>query len=83
MAVRAAASAAKGNRIDFADVRTVQGELIPPLRALLDKALEEPVPLESLPEGLHLHSVTIAENGIEAHFTGCSVTFRPSSSSTA
>ncbi|MEU6619773.1 LmeA family phospholipid-binding protein [Streptomyces litmocidini] len=81
--VRAAASAAKGNRIAFADVRTVQGELIPPLRALLDKALEEPVALENVPEGLHLRSVTIAENGIEARFTGRSVTFRPSSSSTA
>ncbi|MEU7513685.1 DUF2993 domain-containing protein [Streptomyces sp. NPDC042898] len=81
--VSAAVSVAKGNRIAFADVRTVQGELIAPLKALLDKALEEPVPLESVPEGLHLRSVTIAENGIEAHFTGRSVTFRPSSLSTA
>ncbi|WP_104780434.1 MULTISPECIES: LmeA family phospholipid-binding protein [Streptomyces] len=81
--VSAAVSAAKGNRIAFTDVRTVQGELIPPLRALLDKALKEPVPLENVPEGLHLRSVTTAENGIDAHFTGRSVTFRPSSSSTA
>ncbi|AJF69177.1 hypothetical protein SVTN_37790 [Streptomyces vietnamensis] len=80
--VSAALSAAKGNRIAFADVRTVKGELIPPLKALLDKALEEPVPLENVPEGLHLRSVT-TENGIDARFTGRSVTFRPSSSSTA
>ncbi len=81
--VSAAVSAAKGNRIAFTDVRTVQGELIAPLKALLDEALEEPVPLENVPEGLHLRSVTTAENGIEAHFTGRSVTFRQGSSSAA
>ncbi|NXY95173.1 DUF2993 domain-containing protein [Streptomyces sp. BR123] len=81
--VSAAVSAAKGDRIAFTDVRTVQGELIPPLKALLDKALEEPVPLENVTKGLHLRSVTTTENGIDARFTGHSVTFRPSSSSTA
>ncbi|KOY55558.1 hypothetical protein ADK59_24175 [Streptomyces sp. XY332] len=81
--VSGAVSAAKGDRIAFTDVRTVQGELIPPLKALLDKALEEPVPLENVPKGLHLRSVTTTENGIDARVTGHSVTFRPSSSSTA
>lgn len=77
--VSAAVSAVNGNRIAFTDVRVVQGELLPPLRALLDKALEEPVPLRNIPEGLHLRSVATTESGIDARFTGRSVTFRPAS----
>ncbi|MCX5556505.1 DUF2993 domain-containing protein [Streptomyces sp. NBC_00038] len=79
--VGAAVSAAPGNRIAFSDVRVVQGELLPPLKTLLDKALEEPIPVRNVPEGLHLRSVTTTANGIDARFTGRSVTFRPSSSS--
>ncbi|MFE2271918.1 DUF2993 domain-containing protein [Streptomyces lavendulae] len=81
--VSAAVSAAKGDRMAFTDVRTIQGELIPPLKALLGKALEDPVPLENAPEGLRLRSVTATENGIDARVTGRSVTFRPRSSYTA
>ena len=80
--VSAAVSAATGNRIAFTDVRTVQGELLPPLKALLDKALQEPIPLENVPQGLHLRSVTTTRDGVDADFTGHSVTFRPDSSST-
>ncbi|MEU1405751.1 DUF2993 domain-containing protein [Streptomyces sp. NPDC005728] len=79
--VSTAVSAASGNRIAFTDVRVAQGELIPPAKALLGKALTEPVPLRNIPEGLHLRSVTTTENGINARFTGKSVTFHPSSSS--
>ncbi|MFD3924769.1 DUF2993 domain-containing protein [Streptomyces sp. NPDC058614] len=80
--VSAAVSVADGNRIAFSDFRVTEGELIPPVKALLDKALEEPVPLRGIPEGLHLRSVTTTEKGISARFTGKSVTFRPSSTST-
>jgi len=79
--VSAAVSAAGGNRIAFTDVRAEQGELLPPLKSLLDKALDEPIPLQNVPEGLRLRSVTTSEDGIDARFTGRSVTFRPDSSS--
>ncbi|WP_031475414.1 hypothetical protein [Streptomyces bicolor] len=62
-------------------VRVTEGELVPPAEALLDKALEAPVPLHNIPEGLRLRSVTTTADGIEARFTGKSVTFRPSSTS--
>ncbi|MFI8324408.1 DUF2993 domain-containing protein [Streptomyces sp. NPDC085529] len=79
--VSAAVSAATGNRIAFTDVRTVPGELLPPLRTLLDRALDDPVPLENVPEGLHLRSVTTTRDGIDAAFTGRSIAFRRGSSS--
>ncbi|MGI5380376.1 DUF2993 domain-containing protein [Streptomyces sp. CA-251387] len=81
--VSAAVSAASGNRIAFTDVRAEQGELLPPLKSLLDKALDQPIPLRNIPEGLRLRSVTTTEDGIDARFTGRSVTFRPDSSSSA
>ena len=79
--VSAAVSAAGGNSIAFTDVRAEQGELLPPLKSLLDRALDEPIPLRNVPEGLRLRSVTTSEDGIDARFTGRSVTFRPDSSS--
>ncbi|MDT7842009.1 LmeA family phospholipid-binding protein [Streptomyces justiciae] len=79
--VSAAVSSASGNRIAFTDVRAVDGELLPPLKALLDKALKKPIPLQNVPQGLRLCSVTPTEDGIDARFTGRSVTFRPDSSS--
>ncbi|MGW1781183.1 hypothetical protein ACWCQQ_18865 [Streptomyces sp. NPDC002143] len=36
-----------------------------------------PIPLRNVPKGLHLRSVTTAEDGIGARFTGRSVAFRP------
>ncbi|MDW6059416.1 DUF2993 domain-containing protein [Streptomyces sp. FXJ1.4098] len=81
MTVSAAVSAASGNRIAFTDVRVTRGELIPPAKALLDRALREPVPLQNIPEGLRLRSVTATESGISAHFTGKAVTFRPGATS--
>ncbi|WP_210584603.1 DUF2993 domain-containing protein [Streptomyces sp. GESEQ-35] len=77
--VSAAVSAASGNHIAFTDIRVAQGELIPPAKALLDKALEEPVPLRNIPEGLRLQSVTTSQSGISGRFTGEAVTFRPGS----
>ncbi|MHC3468042.1 LmeA family phospholipid-binding protein [Streptomyces sp. 7R007] len=79
--VSAAVPAAGGNRIAFGDVRAEQGELLPPLKSLLDQALGEPVPLRNVPDRLRLRSVTTSEDGIGARFTGRSVTFRPDSSS--
>ena len=83
--VSAAVSAESGSRIAFTDVRAARGELIPPVKALLDKALDEPVPLRNVTEGLRLRSVTAPADGIVARFTGRSVTFRSGtgSSSTA
>ncbi|MFC8363897.1 DUF2993 domain-containing protein [Streptomyces griseorubiginosus] len=78
--VSAAVSAASGNRIAFTDVRAEQGELLPPLKSLLDKVLNEPVALRNVPEGLHLRSVSTTEDGIDARFTGRSVAFHPDSS---
>ena len=79
--VSAATSAASGNRIAFTDIRVIRGELIPPAKALLDAALREPIPLENIPEGLRLRSVTATESGISARFTGKAVTFRPGATS--
>ncbi|AKJ09754.1 hypothetical protein ABB07_06875 [Streptomyces incarnatus] len=81
--VSAAVSTVSGNRIAFSDIRVTQGELIPPAKALLDKALSKPIPLQNVPDGLRLRSVTPTESGVDARFTGTSVTFRPSSSSAA
>ncbi|MFF4257068.1 DUF2993 domain-containing protein [Streptomyces sp. NPDC001663] len=79
--VSAAVSAASGNRVAFTDLRVTRGELIPPAKAMLDRALKDPIPLQNVPKGLRLRSVTATEHGIDARFTGKSVTFRPSSSS--
>ncbi|MGW0191557.1 LmeA family phospholipid-binding protein [Streptomyces sp. NPDC003362] len=83
VAVSVAVSAASGNRIAFTGLRAVQGELLPPLKSLLDKALAEPIPLQNVPKGLRLRSVTTTEDGIDARFTGRSVTFRPGAPSGA
>jgi|GEM_PF-2726248 len=79
--VSAAVSVASGNRIAFTGVRAERGELFPPLKSLVVKVLEQPVPLRNIPEGLRLRSVTTTEDGIDVRFTGRSVTFRPDSSS--
>ncbi|MFJ8636909.1 LmeA family phospholipid-binding protein [Streptomyces sp. NPDC093568] len=81
--VSAAVSAASGNRIAFTDVQAERGELLPWLKSLLDKALDQPITLRNIPEGLRLRSVTTTEDGIDARFTGHSVTSRPDSSSSA
>lgn len=75
--VSTAVGSAPGNRIAFTDVRVTEGELIPPAKALLNEALDEPLPLQNIPEGLQLQSVTTAKDGIKADFSGESVTFRP------
>ncbi|MFJ8629241.1 DUF2993 domain-containing protein [Streptomyces sp. NPDC093568] len=79
--VSAALLAAPGNRIAFTDVRAGQGELLPPLKEVIDRALEEPIALRSVPRGLRLRSVGTSPDGIDARFTGSSVTFRPDDTS--
>ncbi|MEU5893894.1 DUF2993 domain-containing protein [Streptomyces sp. NPDC047461] len=79
--VSTAVSVPSDNRIAFTDVRIAEGYLPPPGRAVLDKALAEPVVLHSIPEGLHLRSVAATTTGLDARFTGDKVTFRPDTSS--
>ncbi|MFJ1968888.1 DUF2993 domain-containing protein [Streptomyces sp. NPDC087903] len=70
-------SAASGNRVAFRDFRVTGGALPAAGQALLDRVFEQPIPLRSIPEGLRLRSVTTTATGIDAHFSGESVTFRP------
>ncbi|MFJ9822514.1 hypothetical protein ACIRU3_46410 [Streptomyces sp. NPDC101151] len=53
-----------------------------PAEALLDSIFANPIPLRNIPEGLHLRSVTPTASGVDARFTGRTVTFRPDSSAT-
>ncbi|WP_238431622.1 hypothetical protein [Streptomyces cavernae] len=46
-----ASALAEGNRIALTDVRAVRGELLASLTALLNKPLEDLVPLENVSEG--------------------------------
>ncbi|MGM1075137.1 DUF2993 domain-containing protein [Streptomyces althioticus] len=78
--VSAAVRAVSGNRVRFTDVRVTHGNLPPSARRLLDRFFSEPVPLRNIPEGLHLRSVTPTATGLDAHFTGETVTYRPQSS---
>ncbi|MFB6770694.1 DUF2993 domain-containing protein [Streptomyces sp. NPDC056337] len=74
--VSTAVAAVSANRIAFTDLSVTSGRLPAAGQALLAKALAEPVQLHSIPEGLHLRSVTVAPSGLNAHFTGDTVTFR-------
>ncbi|MDR6979973.1 hypothetical protein J2X68_006711 [Streptomyces sp. 3330] len=74
-------SAASGNRIAFDDFQVEGGALPAAGEALLDRAFEQPIPLRNIPEGLTLRSVTTTATGLEARFTGRSVTFRPGQAS--
>ncbi|MFF0088211.1 DUF2993 domain-containing protein [Streptomyces canus] len=79
--VSTAVSAASGNRVAFTDLRVAQGEPPAPARAALERIFADPIPLRNIPEGLHLRSVTPTASGLDAHFTGRTVTFRPDSPS--
>ncbi|MGI3229298.1 LmeA family phospholipid-binding protein [Streptomyces sp. GTA36] len=70
-------SAVSGNRIAFEDFRVTSGVLPDAGEALLDKVFEEPIQLRNIPDGLSLRSVTTTTDGLTAHFSGKSVTFRP------
>ncbi|MFJ5259374.1 DUF2993 domain-containing protein [Streptomyces sp. NPDC088387] len=74
--VTTSVSAVSGNRIAFRDFEVTGGALPAAGSALLDRVFEEPVPLENIPDGLHLRSVTAQANGLNARFTGREVTFR-------
>lgn len=81
VSVDARVSAATGNRIALKDVRVTEGVLSPAVRALPVPALEEPVLLRNIQEGLRLRSVTTTAEANRADFTGWAVTFRPDSRS--
>lgn len=75
----ATVSVASGNRIAFKDFDVVGGPLPAAGSAVLDKVFQRPVQLRNIPDGLRLRSVTTTADGISAHFSGRSVTFRPES----
>ncbi|MFB8085130.1 DUF2993 domain-containing protein [Streptomyces sp. NPDC055992] len=75
--VSTAVEADSANRIAFTDLSVTQGELPTAGRVLLAKLLAEPIQLRNIPEGLRLRSVTVAPSGLDAHFTGDTVTFGP------
>ncbi|MFE6746469.1 DUF2993 domain-containing protein [Kitasatospora purpeofusca] len=62
--------------IGIDDVR-LSGNVPPTAGALLGKALEREVPLDSLPEGLALQSVAVTDDGIVALMSGHDVELRP------
>jgi hypothetical protein len=43
---------------------------------LLGQVFAEPIAPQNIPDGLRLRSVTTTEQGLTAHFSGKSVTFR-------
>ncbi|MER5790797.1 DUF2993 domain-containing protein [Streptomyces sp. NPDC001980] len=68
-------STASGNRIAFKNFKVTGGPLSAAAETILDKAFEQPIQLQNIPDGLHLRSVTTTETGLTAHFSGTSVTF--------
>ncbi|MET7455965.1 DUF2993 domain-containing protein [Streptomyces sp. NPDC005574] len=75
-------SAASGNRVALRRPR-INGAALPAAgQALLDRAFERPVPLRNIPDGLRLRSVTTTPTGLDALFSGESVTFRPDDAAT-
>ncbi|MFB6938757.1 LmeA family phospholipid-binding protein [Streptomyces chartreusis] len=70
-------SAVSGNRIAFEDFEVTGGSLPAAGSAILDRIFERPIRLRNIPDGLRLRSVTTTADGLDAEFTGRSVTFRP------
>ncbi|MEV0173704.1 DUF2993 domain-containing protein [Streptomyces sp. NPDC050803] len=79
--VTTAVSAASGNRVAFDDFEVTGGVLPAVGRAALERVFQQPIQLQGIPEGLRLRSVTATANGVDARFSGESVTFRPYSES--
>ncbi|WP_405585986.1 DUF2993 domain-containing protein [Streptomyces sp. NBC_01092] len=75
--VETSVSAVSGNRIAFKDFEVTGGALPAAGSLILDRVFERPIPLRNIPDGLHLRSVTTTADGLDADFTGRSVTFRP------
>ncbi|MFE6933502.1 DUF2993 domain-containing protein [Streptomyces sp. NPDC057699] len=75
--VSTAVAAVSGNRVAFTDFSVTQGELPAAGKVLLAKMFAEPIQLRNVPDGLLLRSVTPEAGGLNAHFTGDTVTFRP------
>ncbi|MFE7278270.1 LmeA family phospholipid-binding protein [Streptomyces sp. NPDC057623] len=72
-------SVASQNRIVFKDFHVAGGPLPAAGSAVLDKVFQRPVELRNIPDGLRLRSVTTTADGLSAHFSGRSVTFRSES----
>jgi hypothetical protein len=70
-------SAASGNRGTFKDFK-VAGRVArhEASETLLGQVFAEPIAPRNIPDGLRLRSVTTTEQGLTAHFSGKSVTFR-------
>ncbi|MFE3431473.1 DUF2993 domain-containing protein [Streptomyces sp. NPDC059171] len=71
-------------RIGIAGPRTIGvddvrlSENVPPAaRTLLESSLERTMPLDNLPEGLAIRSVTVTDHGIVAHMSGNDVDLQP------
>ncbi|MFT9669031.1 DUF2993 domain-containing protein [Streptomyces rhizosphaericola] len=71
-------------RIGIAGPRTIGvddvrlSENVPPAaRTLLESSLERTIPLDNLPEGLTIRSVTVTDHGIVALMSGSDVHLRP------
>ncbi|GHH04763.1 LmeA family phospholipid-binding protein [Streptomyces lanatus] len=75
--VETTVSAASGNRIAFKDFQVTGGSLPAIGSAALDRVFARPIQLHNIPDGLHLRSLTTTADGLDAHFSGDSVTFRP------
>ncbi len=75
--VTTSVSAAPGNRIAFKDFHVTGGRLPAVGEKLLNTAFDEPIQLRNVPTGLHLRTVTTTATGLNARFSGHSVTFRP------
>jgi hypothetical protein len=80
VSVTTTVSAASGNRIAFKDFEVTGGALPTVGQKLIEKIFNEPIQLQYIPEGLHLRSVTTTASGVDAHFSGESVAFRPDGS---
>ncbi|MEV6541812.1 LmeA family phospholipid-binding protein [Streptomyces sp. NPDC051665] len=79
--VAATVSVLSGNRIAFKDFQVTGGPLPEVGRVALGKVFERPIQLRTIPQGLHLRSVTTTESGLIARLSGESVTFRSDDSS--
>ncbi|KPI11504.1 Protein of unknown function DUF2993 [Actinobacteria bacterium OK074] len=80
VSVTTTVSAASGNRIAFKDFEVTGGALPAVGQKLIEKVFSEPIQLRNIPEGLRLRSVTTTASGVDARFSGESVTFRPDGS---
>ncbi|MFE2427722.1 DUF2993 domain-containing protein [Streptomyces sp. NPDC059373] len=80
--VTAQVTRAEHNSIAFTSVRVSGGQLPASVRALVEKAFQQTIPLENLPRGLTLDGLSTGRGGITANLSGHDVTFTPDSGAT-